>query len=513
MSSTRGMVYLVGAGPGDPRLITVRGLELLRDAAVVIHDRLVPRELLAEVRSDAVLIDAGKAPGEHKLTQDQTNSLIVSHALAGRDVVRLKGGDPFVFGRGYEEWLACQRAGIQCEVVPGVTSAIAGPAAAGIPITHRGVARNFAVVTARTGETDDASDLDYAALARMDTLVVLMGRGSLRAVAANLMLVGKDGGTPAACVQEATTAAQRVVVADLASIADRADEAELAAPMVMVIGDVARFARDGADAHHHAHAPVTHSQGPLQGLRTVLTGSPGLNRKLRHLLAKSGATAIECALVSIRYECDEVSRDEPVRNMENLDWIIFASAHAVEGFLRMLRGSGRDLRALAGVKIAAVGCGTAKQLRHHGIEPDLVPRSQSAAGLIAEFESRASGYRMLLPCGDLSRDELADGLRRLGAEVERLVTYRNEPATPSKSVVAALRRGFDAVIFASPSAVKRFKSMNIDLGTAVVACIGPTTASAASNAGIAAQVVATEHSAQGLVNALIEHYSGSQVKA
>lgn len=506
------MVYLVGAGPGDPRLITVRGLELLRDADVVIHDRLIPRELLAEVRSDAVVIDAGKAPGEHKLTQEETNALIARHALAGRDVVRLKGGDPFVFGRGYEEWMACQRAGILCEVVPGVTSAVAGPAAVGIPITHRGIARNFAVVTARTGATDDASDLDYAALARMDTLVVMMGRGGLREVAANLMLVGKDGATPVACVQEATTAAQRVVVADLASIADRADEAELAAPMAMVIGDVARFARDGADAPQLADATEAHSQGPLHGLRIVLTGSPGLNGKLRHLLAKSGATAIECALISIRYECDMASHDEPGRYLEDLDWIIFASAHAVEGFLRMLRGGGRDLRSLAGAKIATVGCGTAKRLRHYGIEPDLVPRSQSAAGLIAEFESRAGGCRMLLPCGDLSRDELADGLTRLGAEVERLVTYRNEAAMPSKSAIAALERGFDAVVFASPSAAKRFASMDIDLGEAVVACIGPTTASAARDAGIAAQVVATEHSAQGLVNALTAHYSGSQVK-
>lgn len=511
MIQPRGVVYLVGAGPGDPGLITVRGLQLLRDADVVIHDRLIPHELLAEARHDAVVIDAGKAPGAHKQTQDQTNALIVEHALAGRNVVRLKGGDPFVFGRGYEEWTACGRAGIHCEVIPGVTSAVAGPAAAGIPVTHRGIARNFAVVTARTGETDDASDLDYAALVKLDTLVVLMGRAGLRDVAANLILAGRSTTTPVACVQEATTSAQRVVVADLASIAAHADEARLAAPMVMVVGEVARFASEGLGVERLIDAIDPALIKPPNDLRIVLTGSPDLNRKLVHLLVNAGASVIDCRLVSIRYEGDKVSRDEFARCIFNLNWLVFASGHGVGGLVRALRDAGIDLRTLAGVKIAAVGCGTAKKLRQHGLHADVVPKAQTAAGLIAELGGAVKGGRILLPCGDLSRNELADGLTELGASVEKLIVYRNVPASLTKEVAAELRHGFDAIVFASPSAVERFAQTGIDLRDAIVACIGPTTASAARSAGLAPQVVATQHSAEGLVNALLHHLSVTRV--
>ncbi|MBA3319389.1 MAG: uroporphyrinogen-III C-methyltransferase [Gemmatimonadales bacterium] len=242
--TTTGTVRLVGGGPGDPGLITVRGLDLLRRADVVIHDRLIGPELLQEAGAGAELVDVGKGPGHAPLSQEQINRLLVDRARAGREVVRLKGGDPFVFGRGSEELAACREAGVPCEVVPGVSSAIAGPAAAGIPVTARGIARSFAVVTAHQAGQD--GEHDVAPLAAVDTIVVLMGRSSLPAFTARLVAAGRDPDTPAACIQSATLPAQRVTLATLATIADAAERDGLEAPIVTVIGEVARMGVDGA---------------------------------------------------------------------------------------------------------------------------------------------------------------------------------------------------------------------------------------------------------------------------
>jgi uroporphyrin-III C-methyltransferase len=236
------MVHLVGAGPGDPELITVRGLARLRRADVVVHDRLAGPELLAEAGPEAELVDVGKGPGLAPVRQEEINRLLVERARRGLDVVRLKGGDPFVFGRGSEELAACRAAGIACEVVPGISSAIAGPAAAGIPVTARGVARSFAVVTGRTAE----GETDPAPLAGIDTIVLLMGRAGLARFAERLVAAGRDPGTPAACVQSATTAGQRVIVGTLATIAAAAERDGLESPAVTVIGEVAAEARTGA---------------------------------------------------------------------------------------------------------------------------------------------------------------------------------------------------------------------------------------------------------------------------
>jgi uroporphyrin-III C-methyltransferase len=241
--ATPGTVHLVGGGPGDPGLITARGLELLRRAGVVVHDRLIGPELLHEVRAGAELVDVGKGGGHAALSQEEINRLLVDRARAGHEVVRLKGGDPFVFGRGSEELASCREAGLRCEVVPGVSSAIAGPAAAGIPVTARGIARSFAVVTAH--QAGDNGEHDVAPLAAVDTIVVLMGRSALPVFTAQLIAAGRDPGTPAACIQSATTPAQRVTVATLATIAEAAERDGLEAPVVTVIGEVAGMAADG----------------------------------------------------------------------------------------------------------------------------------------------------------------------------------------------------------------------------------------------------------------------------
>ncbi len=243
MNIAPGMVYLIGAGPGDPGLITVRGLSLLRQADVVVHDRLVAGELLGEARSGAEVIDAGKAPGEHRFSQDWINALLVDRAKSGRSVARLKGGDPFLFGRGFEELIACRAAGVGCVVVPGVTSAVAAPASVGIPVTLRGAARSLAIVTGHAADDGAAtSTLNYKALATMDTLVILMGRANLGKLTASLIDAGLDPATPAACIEQATTAQQRLTKATLATVAQAADRDGLCAPVVTVIGAVAAHA-------------------------------------------------------------------------------------------------------------------------------------------------------------------------------------------------------------------------------------------------------------------------------
>lgn len=242
MNASPGFVYLVGAGPGDPGLITMHGFRLITQADVIVHDRLIPHELLDDARTDAEIIDVGKAAGRHRHAQLWINAILVARARDGKSVVRLKGGDPFVFGRGYEEWQSCRQAGIPCVAVPGVTSAIAGPAAAGIPVTHRGLVRSLTIVTASVAEADAPPPLDFRALSAMDTIVILMGRSRLADCSRGLIAAGKHPDTPAACIADATTADQRVVCGTLATIAARVDLAGLEAPVVTVIGPVAAFA-------------------------------------------------------------------------------------------------------------------------------------------------------------------------------------------------------------------------------------------------------------------------------
>ncbi len=239
MNIMRGTVYLVGAGPGDPGLVTVRGLALLRQADVIVHDRLVARELLDEARPGAEVIDAGKAPGAHRYAQSWINALLVDRARSGCSVVRLKGGDPFLFGRGYEEFAACREADVACVLVPGVTSAVAGPAAAGIPLTNRGAVRSVAVISGQVADDAPGPELDFQALARIDTIVILMGRANLRDLTASLIQAGRDPATPAACIEQATTPKQRVAVATLETIAEAADRDGIRAPVVTVVGEVA----------------------------------------------------------------------------------------------------------------------------------------------------------------------------------------------------------------------------------------------------------------------------------
>ncbi len=494
----RGTVYLVGAGPGNPGLITVQGLNVLRAADVVVYDRLIRRELLAEARRDTELIDVGKAPGCHRVSQEQINEIIVDRARQGLTVVRLKGGDPFVFGRGFEEWTACREAGVECVVVPGVSSAFAAPAAAGIPVTRRGVAGSVAIVTAEnTAGVGPA--FDAAALACIDTIVILMGRTRLGEVARLLVQAGKNSSTPAACIERATTSRQRVTVATLATIAEAAERDGLCAPIVTVIGEVASYAAN----------PAVGEQRPLQGKRIVITGPRSKSGELKQRLMAAGATTVHCPMIRIKYPSPSDAIQEAMRYLPAYRWIVFSSVHGVIGFWKSLAALGLDARALGSCKIAAVGPATANRLRRQGIRPDLVPPAYDGDALarsLCEADDAPLG-RVLFPCGNLARPTIPESLRRAGAVVDEVVVYSTVDATPSRAARELVTEGVDAILFCSPSAVRRFSALGLSAGEATVACIGPTTASEARNLGFEVEVVAEEHSVGGLVAALERHYA------
>lgn len=493
MTIRRGIVYLVGAGPGDPGLITVRGRELLRRADVVVHDRLIAATLLGEVRGGAEVVDVGKAPGAPRASQDQIHAILVDRAAKGLIVVRLKGGDPFVFGRGCEEVAVCRANGIECVVVPGVSSALAVPAAAGVSLTQRGLSRCFAVVTAETATGDDP--VDFSKLVGVDTLVILMGRERLAEIARSLIRAGRDPETPAACIERGTTAAQRVVTGTLESIARRADEEELCAPIVTVIGEVARSAQ----------ARTFDLVASLLGKRIVVTRPRAVSGEMQRALIARGAIVVACPLIRIEYCPDDAAPPHP---WPGYAWIAFTSRHGVIGFWKCLCGMGQDARALAACKLAVVGEATASALRRFGLEPDLIADNSTGVGLARKLleATEGSGRRVLLPRGDSAMRSPVEVLRAGGASVDEWVVYRTVAASPTAAARASIEAGVDAVMFFSPSAVRGFVEAGLSAGDATLACVGPTTTAAAQAAGLTVSVIAEEHSALGLVTALEKHF-------
>lgn len=495
-----GTVYLVGAGPGDPGLITVAGLDVLRRADVVACDRLVGRDLLCEVRAEAEMIHVGKAPGRHTKTQEEICSLIVDRARAGKLVVRLKGGDPFVFGRGFEELCACREAGVPCVVIPGVTSAIAAPAAVGIPVTDRRHVRAFAVVSGHAPKDGDPTPINDTALAAMDTVVVLMGRENLADVTLRLIRGGRSPETPVVCIERATTVAQRACRGTLGTIVGVVQRAGLTNPMVAVVGEVAGFAT--------VEQGATEAR-PLAGRRVLVTRPRTRRDALREGLRAAGAVAISCPLIRFVPPDDHGPLDCTIRGLSVYQWVVFTSREGVRAFWARLCALGGDARWLSPCKVAAVGPATAGALRHRGVVPDLVPARHTADSLANELASRTSKRgRVLLPRSDIAPRALPDRLCALGFSVESVVAYRTLPIDPGSAVRDCLAAGVDAVTFCSPSAVRAFSAGRLEAGSAVVACIGPPTAEAARTAGLTPTVVAEEHTAAGLVAALHAYFRG-----
>jgi uroporphyrinogen III methyltransferase/synthase len=496
-----GVVYLVGAGPGDPELITVAGLAALRRADVVVYDRLAAPALLREAPAGALLADAGKASGVHTLGQEAINALLAEHALAGKTVVRLKGGDPFLFGRGGEEALFLRERGIPFRIVPGVSSALAAPAFAGIPVTHRGIAGSVLIATGHEADGGDrgetAAGQDWEAMARAaDTLVFLMGVERLSAIAEALLKAGRPADQPAALVRWGSTPEQVVLTATLGTIAESARDQGIRPPAALVVGEVVRLRERLA----------WFETLPLFGARVLVTRSreqaSGLVNRLRAL----GAVPLEFPAIACRPLADTSELDAALDALGSHAWTVFTSQNGVTAVMDRLRALGRDVRAFAGTRLCAIGPATARALEERGLCADLVPDTFTTAGVLDCL--RAAGVdsrRVLLLRADIAPPDLAEGLRTAGADVTSVAAYHTSVGSGSRADLdGLLSGGLDVVTFTSSSTVTHLIDAlggdTAPLNGALVASIGPVTSATARAAGLRVDVEASPHTTEGLVS-------------
>ncbi|HXH58847.1 uroporphyrinogen-III C-methyltransferase [Iamia sp.] len=484
-------VHLVGAGPGDPGLLTLRGAEVLATAEVVVHDRLSAAALLDLAPAESERIDVGKAPRRARLGQEQINELLVERGLRGQRVVRLKGGDPFVFARGGEEAAALAAAGVAYEVVPGITSAIAVPAYAGIPVTQRFSSTAFTVITGHEDPAAGEGSIDWDAAARLGgTLVILMGVARWPRISARLLDAGLAPDTPAAAVRWGTRPDQRSIRATLATLGEH----PLESPSVIVVGRVAATELSWFESR------------ALFGTRVVVTRTRAQASQLSRALLTVGAEPIEVPVIEIGPPSDDgVALSAAVADLAANDWVVFTSPNGVD---RTFAGIA-DTRALGGVRVAAIGPGTAAALERYRVVADLVPERYVAEALLEVFPDpptdRAASRRVLLARAEEAREVMPDGLRARGWEVAVVAAYRTVAATVDDDARARVRAA-DAITFTSSSTVSRFVgAFGAESVPPVVACIGPVTAATARDLGLSVAVQADEHTIDGLVAALVAH--------
>ena len=508
MSGVRGKAYIVGAGPGDPGLMTVKGLDAIQRADVIIYDRLVNPYLLSRAPAAAEWIYAGKAPGDDAMEQDEILRLLVEKTGEGKTVVRLKGGDPFIFGRGGEEAEALAQHGLEFEIVPGITSAVAAPAYAGIPLTHRAISSSFAVIT---GREDAAKEWTHVAWDKLvggvGTLVVLMGAESLPWIVERLAQHGLPEETSVAAIQWGTDPRQRTVVGTTADIVGKVRDVEMGPPSVLVVGEVVRL----------RERLRWFDNKPLFGKRVLVTRSRPQASALSRLLEEAGAQPVELPTIDIRPPEDWGPLDAALRRLSEYGWAIFTSINPVKMVWQRLRAAGLDARAFGSVRLCAIGPATAQALQDHGLQPDFVPERYTAEDVVKGLgETDLRGTRVLLPRTDIAPEEMVLGLEEAGARVDQVVAYRT--ATPDESrtkVKELLSRGqVDIATFSSSSTVQNLVDLLGEeaqalLGPITIACIGPVTARAAERLGLRVEITPKEHTILGLVNAMVEAYTTS----
>jgi uroporphyrinogen III methyltransferase / synthase len=496
MGARAGIVYLVGAGPGDPGLMTVRGAELVASADVILYDRLIPATALRGAREDAQLVYVGKRPGEPESPQPDIDQLMVEHARAGRGVVRLKGGDPFVFGRGGEEAEALSDAGVPFEVVPGVTAGVAAPAYAGIPVTHRDEASAVAFVTGHEDPSKEGSAIDWDALARFPgTLVLYMGVRRLGDIVTRLVAAGRDADEPAAVVERGTTPAQRTVTSPLAELPEAVAETGIGAPAIVLTGAVA--------ARRETIAWL--ERRPLYGLRVVVTRARAQASGMAAALSALGAEVVELPAIRIVPRIDSAEVRDAVGAIHSYALICLTSPNGVRLLFEALVGAGLDARALANATVAAIGPGTATALAERGIRADIVPERSIAEALAESLEAVDVAERpVLVARATEARDVLPDALRDRGGKVDVVALYETVAEEPDPASVEAARSA-DYVTFTSSSTVRNFVGAVGDgfLLRARIASIGPVTSEAARAAGLEVAVEAKRHDPEALVEALL----------
>ncbi len=496
MSARGGIVYLVGAGPGDPGLMTARSLALIATADVVFHDRLIPPGALDGAREDAELVYVGKRPGVPSVPQEEIGARLVEAARAGRSVVRLKGGDPFVFGRGGEEGEALRAAGVEFEVVPGVTAGVAATAYAGIPVTHRDDASAVAFVTGHENPEKTETALDWGALARFPgTLVFYMGVKCLAENAAALITAGRDPEEPAAAVERGTWPGQRTVGATLGTIAAAVEREAIRAPALIVVGAVAARREDLAWLERR----------PLHGRRVVVTRARAQASGLAATLRELGAEAVELPAIRIEPRIDSPEVRAAVAAIGEYALICVTSPNGARLLFEAMRAAGLDARALAGATVAAIGPGTARALAEHGVAADVVPQRFVAEALVEALAGvEVEGRRVLVARAAEARDVLPDALRERGAEVDVVPLYETVREQPGEEAVEAAQSA-DYVTFTSSSTVTNLTAALGDRfpPNARIVSIGPVTSEAVRAAGLEVHVEAEQHDVDGLLAALL----------
>ncbi len=506
-TTSRGKVYLVGAGPGDPGLITCKALRVLQQADVVVYDELANSTLLNEAPENADKIYVGKRGGAHSTSQDNINNMLIEKALDERLVVRLKGGDPLVFGRGGEEALALRQAGIDFEIIPGVTSGTAALTYAGIPPTHRGLATAVTFITGHEDPTKSNSQLNWQAIASLHgTLVFYMGMKNLPKIISRLQVNGRSPDTPAAVIRNGAMPTQESLTGTLATIEDKVKAAGLKPPALIVVGKVVKL-REQLNWFENK---------PLFGKRIVVTRSRAQASDLVTGLESLGADVLVFPTIKIIPPTSYAPMDRAIENIEKYRWIVFTSTNGVEAFFNRLFHLGRDVRALAGIKFCAIGPATGRQLRVYGIVADLQPTEFIGESIVESFQqTQISDNKILLPRADIARTNLRTGLESLGAVVDEVTAYQTIFDTDhSVEIYDKVKRGnFDLITFTSSSTVKNFvaqikqKNLPTSLYKAQVACIGPITGRTASQYGLRTDIQPQRYTIPDLVDAIVDYFN------
>lgn len=510
MSRNReGKVYLVGAGPGDPGLLTLKAKECIEKANVIVYDYLANQAFLDYADCKADLIYVGKKGGCHTMSQHDINRLIVDRARNGLTVVRLKGGDPFIFGRGGEEAQELANAGVSFEIVPGVTSAIAAPAYAGIPLTHRGYTSAVAFITGHEDPSKEKSDIAWDKLATgAGTLIFLMGVRNLPQIAKTLMKHGRSPETPVAIIQRGTVAEQKTIVGVLQDIAEKVRKEGVEPPGIIVVGDIVNLRKE----------LIWFEKRPLFGRRIVVTRAREQASSFLAGLSQLGAECIEFPTIEIIPPESWRELDKTIHSLEDYQWLLFTSVNGVKYFFQRLETLEKDVRDLKGIKIGAIGPKTAEAIHKKGIRPDMVPDEYRAEAVVEAFKRlETKALRILLPRAAQAREILSQELEKMGARVDVVEAYRTvTPDGDRDRIKEMLERGeINMITFTSSSTVKNLVEMfepDDDqfqrwMKNVAVACIGPITAQTAEEKGLSVSLTPAEYTIEALTNAIVQYFS------
>ncbi len=502
----KGMVYLVGAGPGDPSLITLKGKKCIEQCDVIVYDYLASRTLLSHADENAQMIYVGKKGGDHTLSQEKINQLLTDLAMEGKSVCRLKGGDPFIFGRGGEEAEVLKENSIEFEIVPGVTSAISAPAYAGIPLTHRDATSTLSIVTGHEDPLKKNSAINWKSLAQTGTIVFLMGVKNLPEISLKLIENGKNPDTPAGLVRWGTTSEQETLTGTLENIASKVKEKGFKAPAVIIVGEVVNY---------REKLRWFEQKRPLLGKKIIITRARAQASGLVEKLSSLGAECIEAPTIKIIPPYDNTDLSNAIDRLHTYEWLIFTSVNGVKYFFELLFKKEKDVRVLGHLKTAVIGPATRDELMKYGIKTDILPKSYTAESIIEAFSNiDIKGSNILIPRAMEARPILPDELRKSGADVDEVTTYQTIPVSEKKEeILEALSDSrIDLVTFTSSSTVKNFRTLFSDKefesikNKYKVASIGPVTGKTAEETGIIPDINADEYTIDGLVEAILKFY-------